>query len=119
MTDTILVINAGSSSLKFSLFSCDDGDLQQLYRGSITGIGTHAEFTVKDVQGQLLEHQVLGNTDHEHAFTVLLAWISTHEDGLNLIAAGHRVVHGGSMFTEPTVVDEHILRQLEDRKSVV
>lgn len=113
MTDTILVINAGSSSLKFSLFSCDDSDLQLLFRGSITGIGTHAEFTVKDPQDASLEHQVLGNTDHEHAFTVLLAWISQHEDGLNLVAAGHRVVHGGMMFTEPMVIDEHAIRQLE------
>ncbi len=113
MTDTILVINAGSSSLKFSLFACDDGDLQPLYRGSITGIGTRAEFTAKDIQGHILTHQELGNTDHEHAFTVLLAWISQHEDDLNLIAAGHRVVHGGTMFTEPTVIDEHVIRQLE------
>lgn len=113
MTDAILVINAGSSSLKFSLFACDDGDLQLLYRGSITGIGTHADFVAKDIQGNVLTHQELDNTGHEHAFTVLLAWISQHEDDLNLIAAGHRVVHGGTMFTEPTVIDEHVIRQLE------
>ena len=113
MTDTILVLNAGSSSLKFSLFACDDGDLQQLYRGSITGIGTRAEFTVKDIQGVVLTQQDLGDIHHESAFTVLLEWISQHEDGLNLISVGHRVVHGGVMFTEPTVIDERVIRQLE------
>lgn len=113
MSDAILVINAGSSSLKFSLFACDDSDLQLLYRGSIMGIGSHADFVAKDTQGNILTHQELGNTGHEHAFTVLLAWISQHEDDLNLIAAGHRVVHGGTMFTEPTVIDEHVIRQLE------
>jgi len=113
MTDTILVLNAGSSSIKFSLFACDDGDLQQLYRGSITGVGTRAEFTVKDTQGTMLTQQDLGNIHHEPAFTVLLEWISQHENGLNLIAVGHRVVHGGVTFTEPTVVDEHVIRQLE------
>jgi len=44
---------------------------------------------------------------------VLLEWISQHEDGLNLISVGHRVVHGGVMFTEPTVIDERVIRQLE------
>jgi len=113
MTDTILVLNAGSSSIKFSLFACNDGDLQQLYRGNITGVGTRAEFTVKDTQGTILTQQDLGNTHHEPAFTVLLEWISQHENGLNLMAVGHRVVHGGVMFTEPTVIDEHVIRQLE------
>ncbi len=113
MTDTILVLNAGSSSIKFSLFACDDGDLQQLYRGSITGVGTRAEFTVKDTQGTMLTQQDLGNIHHEPAFTVLLEWISQHENGLNLIAVGHRVVHGGVTFTEPTVIDEHVIHQLE------
>jgi acetate kinase len=113
MTDTILVLNAGSSSLKFSLFACDDGDLQQLYRGSITGIGTRAEFTVKDIQETVLTQRDLGDIHHESAFTVLLEWISQHEDGLNLISVGHRVVHGGVMFTEPTVIDERVIRQLE------
>jgi acetate kinase len=113
MTDTILVLNAGSSSIKFSLFACDDGDLQQLYRGSITGVGTRAAFTVKDTQGTVLTQQDLGNIPHEPAFTVLLEWISQHENGLNLMAVGHRVVHGGVMFTEPTVIDERVIRQLE------
>jgi len=61
----------------------------------------------------MLTQQDLGNIHHEPAFTVLLEWISQHENGLNLIAVGHRVVHGGVTFTEPTVVDEHVIRQLE------
>jgi acetate kinase len=113
MTDTILVLNAGSSSIKFSLFSCDEGDLQQIYRGSITGIGSRAEFTVKNTHGEILTQQDLDNILHEPAFEILLSWISQHEDGLNLIAVGHRVVHGGMMFTEPTVIDDHVIRQLE------
>ncbi|MEZ5672490.1 MAG: acetate/propionate family kinase [Thiotrichaceae bacterium] len=113
MTDTILVLNAGSSSIKFSLFACDDGDLHQIYRGSITGIGSRAEFTVKHTQGDILTQQDLGEIQHEAAFNVLLSWISQHEDGLNLISVGHRVVHGGVMFTEPTVIDDRIIRQLD------
>lgn len=113
MTDTILVLNAGSSSIKFSLFACDDGDLHQIYRGSITGIGTSAEFMVKHAQGDILKQQDLGKISHETAFSILLSWISQHEDGLNLISVGHRVVHGGMMFTEPTVIDDLIIRQLD------
>jgi len=112
--NAILVINAGSSSIKFSLFACEQaGDLALVYRGGIAGIGTHPHFVAKDAAGKTLTEQDLGNADHEGAFSVLLEWLESHDDSLNLTAVGHRVVHGGIDFSVPVRVTADITRQLE------
>jgi acetate kinase len=109
MSDAILVINAGSSSVKFSLFS---SALDLVYRGAITGIGTEAQFSVKNAQGNALTVSPLGNADHQQAFSVLLDWLAQQEDDLDVVAVGHRVVHGGVTFKAPVRVDDAVFAQL-------
>ncbi|OUD11740.1 acetate/propionate family kinase [Thioflexithrix psekupsensis] len=109
MSDAILVINAGSSSVKFSLFS---SELDLVYRGAITGIGTEAQFSVKNAQGETLTVNPLGDADHQRSFSVLLDWLAQQEDDLDVVAVGHRVVHGGVTFKAPVLVDDAVFAQL-------
>ena len=120
MTDVILVVNAGSSSIKFSMFALDQrGDSLALrYHGQIEGIGSEARFLAVDADGRrVADHAVagprVGGGDHETALSALLEWIAGHTDGLRVVAVGHRVVHGGEQFAAPVVVDAAILDQLE------
>jgi len=116
MSHAILVINAGSSSIKYSLFAVTErqpSELQLVYHGSIAGIGTQPHFVVNDAQGHILVKQTLAVADHEHAFAVFLDWMEKREDGLDLAVVGHRVVHGGGIFTAPVQISETVLDQLE------
>ncbi len=113
MIDAILVVNAGSSSIKFSLFSCQH-QLELVYHGGITGIGTYPLFKAEDVRTQNLTKQdLLAGADHEAAFSVMLDWLEQQDDGLNLIAIGHRMVHGGTKFIQPEKVTEQLITDLE------
>lgn len=121
MTDVILALNAGSSSLKFSLFVPGEGmdTLSLLYRGGVEGIGGEPRFLVEDSTGQrlvderLATQKTVGQRGHEEALAMLLEWIEGHEAGLTLIGAGHRVVHGGTAFVAPVLVDAGVIEQLE------
>lgn len=117
MTDTILVINAGSSSIKCSLFATPAASglpLTMAYHADITGIGTQPRIVAKDANGNRLIQQELGPAaNHEKALAVLLEWLETTEAGLNLVAVGHRVVHGGTIFTAPVCLTTDIFQQLE------
>ncbi len=112
-SNAILVVNAGSSSIKCSLFaSRENATLERVYQIDITGIGTQASFLVKDVMGAHLIKDYLGTTTHENAFSVLLDWIAQRQD-INLVAAGHRIVHGGIKFTAPVLTNDDIIHELE------
>jgi acetate kinase len=118
MNEVILALNAGSTSLKFSLFATmrDTDSLSFLYRGGIEGLGSETRFLVYNAMGQRQEDEQLtakAAISHEDALNVLLEWIERHEDGLRLIAAGHRVVHGGTLFSAPVLVDVAVLTYLE------
>ena len=120
MTDVILVLNAGSSSIKFSMFVVDSGGqhLALRYRGAIDGIGSDPRFVVADTEGRRVVDQALvgrriGTGDHEGLLPVLHEWIAGHTDHLRVVAVGHRVVHGGEQFAEPVLVDDAILHQLD------
>ncbi len=113
MNNAILVLNAGSSSLKFSLFHCHElTDLSIIYQGHLAGIGSHPHFTVKDTKKQLLLSQSLPIADHAQALTILLDWLAQHSTEFTLIAAGHRVVHGGALFCSPVSIDATVVEQL-------
>jgi acetate kinase len=120
MTVGILALNAGSSSLKFSLFATSgerDG-LSLVYRGGIEGIGRAALLRVYAARGKPFDDerfpsQAVTVFNHEEALGVLLGYIETHETELDLIAVGHRVVHGGILFSDPVLVDAAVISQLE------
>jgi acetate kinase len=120
VTDVILVLNAGSSSVKFSTFAVDERgrDLALRYRGAIDGIGSDPRFVVVDAGGRRMVDQAVaarrvGAADHEGLLPLLHEWIAGHADQLRVVAVGHRVVHGGEQFAAPVMLDDMILDQLE------
>jgi acetate kinase len=116
MTDAILVLNAGSSSIKFSLFACPQSaqPLTLIYKGAMTGIGTDAKFKATDAQSNVLSEQNLGSAHHDETLSVLLDWVESHGDGMNIVAAGHRVVHGGGVYSVPVQVSPEVFKRLEE-----
>jgi acetate kinase len=114
--DVILVINAGSSSVKFSVFAVSGHTLSQICRGSIEEIHANPRFRVKHPSGELLdekhwpEGECLG---HGGAVTFLFDWLREHSAGYTPIAVGHRIVHGGSQYTAPVRVDDEVIANLE------
>jgi acetate kinase len=111
MTSIILVINTGSSSVKFSLFE-NDSDLKLLSGGAITGIGGRAVFSGGDNKSDL----PTGIT-HEDALRYILVWIKEQKQGTPAMAV-HRVVHGGVLFKNPVRVTAAIMAQLRGLNSL-
>jgi acetate kinase len=115
MTPALLILNAGSSSLKFAVYRADPtDDLQAVYRGLFEEIGRNGRFKVFHAPdaGGLID-QTVAATDHEQALHHLLDWLDTRHPGLSFRAAGHRVVHGGAEYIHPIRVDEQVLAKLE------
>jgi acetate kinase len=115
VTGAILVLNAGSSSIKFSLFPGDEEPVRQdlICEGELEDIGHQVHFTVKDAKGTILiNEQLPGCNTHEDALSVLLNWLKGAFPHADLIAAGHRVVHGGSLYFGPVRIDETVIAEL-------
>jgi acetate kinase len=117
MTDVILVLNAGSSSLKFSAFRAGSGDDRLLVRGQVEGIGTAPRFVLHGAQGEAIEEQSLAcgdaGGDHEQALDLVLERCQKQLGRNRLVAVGHRVVHGGVTFAAPVRIDAAVLATLE------
>ncbi len=116
MTSGIVVLNAGSSSLKCSLYAVADRDPALVWRALVDGLGTpHARFEARDANGVgIAEHRwPEGATpSHEAAVHDLLAFLRA-SGGPAPAAVGHRVVHGGTRFAEPVRVDDAVLAVLD------
>ena len=114
MSDAILTLNAGSSSIKFALFARGaEIPRQPELVGQIDGIGAAgqaAHLKVKDAAGQALDDSDLqldvpGLTPHQAALRLLVDWLHGHEAGWRIAGVGHRVVHGAQKFSQPVVLD--------------
>ena len=118
MTDTILVFNAGSSSIKFALFAADERVAAPLIRGKIAGIKRAPDFTARDADGNDLAEDGLAEIDpsasHGELTIRLLDWLRDHDHGTTIVAAGHRVVHGGRRCNGPVVVDADAMAGMEE-----
>ncbi len=113
MKSVVLIINAGSSSIKFAIFTAVQ--LNCLYRGQIQGIGINdgCYFTLQDQTDKDSQSKQQINADnHQHALEIIIQWLTEHQKGFDLQAVGHRIVHGGNQFTEPVVIDEDVIRHL-------
>jgi acetate kinase len=118
----ILVLNAGSSTLKFSLFAAAqiDSGLELICRGSIEGIGSETgRFHARDKNSNAIENKTLRGLRgpvlrHEGALERLGVWLEERGLGGTLSAVGHRVAHGGEHFAGPVQINEAVLEQLED-----
>jgi acetate kinase len=116
VTAAILVLNAGSSSIKFALYpsSGDDGEETALFHGEIDGIGHSARLTARDASGKsVADTTIKSPATHHDALSMLLEWIAGHSGGVELTAAGHRVVHGGREFTRPVGLTPDVMEKLE------
>jgi acetate kinase len=115
VSDPILVVNAGSSSIKFSLFEGHVRPSRQdiICDGECDGIGHRVHFTAKNGAGaSLVDKQLAEGTTHEDALATLLHWLEAHFKDQRLVAAGHRVVHGGSLYTAPVRIDASVIAEL-------
>src|SRR5262249_26394595 len=116
MKDYAIVLNAGSSSLKFCVFHKPPSDAWRLEsRGQIEGIGTAPKFSAKDGSDQRLDDRAIdikSVRDGDTALDTLTAWLRSTYDESRLLGVGHRVVHGGQRFRGPTIVTPEVLAEL-------
>src|SRR5262245_47789672 len=113
MDDYALVLNAGSSSLKFCVFERPPAENWHLEaRGQIEGIGTSPRLSVKDENGASLANQDVAARDGREAIDALAAWLRSKYGGSRVLGVGHRVVHGGARFKAPTILNAEVLREL-------
>jgi acetate kinase len=116
MTDAILVLNAGSSSLKFAVYPDSKGTPSPILRGKIAGIGTDPVFVARDGKGVAVAAQgllPLNRTVNRDALVpALLDWVRDHGAGVTLQAVGHRVVHGGRNHAGPARVTDRLMAEL-------
>jgi len=120
----ILVLNAGSSSLKFQLIDTDgaaiaDSRDRRLARGVVERIGGQAIVTLHGTNGHAAK-STAPIRDHAAAVEHVIAWLTSADSGVEIDsvgqieAVGHRVVHGGEQFTHSTRIDDAVRRELED-----
>jgi acetate kinase len=111
MGKCIIVVNAGSSSIKFSIF--DAHDPYKLYaKGGITNVTQMPQFKVMDAQGIILHQEIYSTKGYEFSVNQLFKWIKESHFG-QIVAIGHRVVHGGDRFFEPVMIDKNTLALLK------
>jgi acetate kinase len=125
--DAVLVLNAGSSSLKFTLFDADHGTLRECVRGQVEGFGAALRFKARFADGRP-EVSVDGglpgaSSDRvphhaSEALDGLWRWVEAQLQGRRLVGVGHRVVHGGTAFSAPVRVDRPTLAALQQLVSL-
>lgn len=115
MAEHLLVLNAGSSSLKFAAYTLANEVSAARFAGQVEGIGAATHFIARDAQGtRLAERQFEANAaiDHAGAVGLVIEWLERAMDGGIVTAVGHRVVHGGAHFAAPVRLDDSILAEL-------
>lgn len=116
---SLLIINAGSSSLKFAVFNLPlTEDSPSVFRGQVDGIGAEAKFVVKDIDdNKILDTEIPKSAnsslevEHQAALDTLLAWLD--DQHVELAAVGHRVLQGGEQYNAPVVVTPEVFKVLE------
>ena len=112
----ILTINAGSSSIKFALFPLSQTISPEAeVSGQIDGIGADVtKLIAKNRDGEKIADQVIAGekVSHDLAFDALLKWFQATQSGWQIVAVGHRVVHGGERYSKPTLIDDVVLGHL-------
>jgi acetate kinase len=116
MTAAILVINAGSSSIKFAAYTGGGEAPELAVKGQLQGIGSDPSFVMKNAHGEIVdEHDEWprGSTlDHAGAIDFILKRLREKQPEVEVVAAGHRVVHGGLAYDRPVRIDGSVLEAL-------
>lgn len=116
MTDAVLTLNAGSSSIKFSLFEVGDTDTLSLAsHGQVDGIGSSPWFLALDPAGRTLDERRWSDPDQDFQslLDTVMAFCEGHLGADTLIAVGHRVVHGGADHYRPERITAELLAALD------
>ena len=116
MSDLVLVINAGSSSIKFSLFETSKTDPVVLFKGQMEGLYVEPKFSAKDADDNKVANETLpadAPKSHDYALRYMLEWLQTRIAGRSIAVIGHRVVHGGTTYSKPVLVTADVIKGLE------
>ncbi|PWS35703.1 acetate kinase [Falsiroseomonas bella] len=118
MQGVVLVLNAGSSSLKFAVFETAEGRLAPLGAGQVEGIGATPRFVAKDAAGRPVAAPSWdaggAPANHAAALDAIIAWLEPALQGRPVAAIGHRVVHGGPEHAAPVPIDLHVMAELQE-----
>ncbi|VEH31111.1 Acetate kinase (Acetokinase) [Legionella sainthelensi] len=112
MNKFILVINSGSSSIKFSLFACDKQGLNLYYHGQIQDLYESPQINIFNASQAQVLNQVITTQGHEAGLKILFNWLDDLSDSITLTAVGHRVVHGGTFFSNPTLITDEVMQKI-------
>jgi acetate kinase len=113
--DTILVVNAGSSSVKFQIFGIETSAPGRLIKGQLEGIGTRPRLAASATDKSSLidkTYRPAEVADVPAAMAAVASWLRETQR-FNLLAVGHRVVHGGPQYNRPIVIDQAVVAKLE------
>jgi acetate kinase len=117
MTDAVLVVNSGSTSLKFGAYAARGGEAPPLLcRGVVDSMTSDPHFVAKAPDGKPIDAHEWGEgqaIDHKLALNFIIEWLKRHEADIKVIAAGHRVVLGGTRFGGPVVITAEVLDYLD------
>jgi acetate kinase len=119
--NALLVVNSGSSSVKFQVFRADRGrGLERVIKGQMSGIGVQPRLRAEDVEGRVLLDRTFENAEISEvgaALEIVSRWLRDQYSS-SPVAIGHRVVHGGADYSAPVVVDREVLARLEKLSSL-
>src|SRR5262249_12496602 len=116
MNRALFVVNAGSSSIKFKLYRVLDDDIELVLSGALDGIGSKPRLKARDHDGKVLVErafpaaEVSSPSQAQHA---VADWLTAQIKDYALVGIGHRVVHGGSVYSQPVPVGGDVLARLD------
>jgi acetate kinase len=113
MSNAILTLNAGSSSLKFALFDIADGGVRLSVKGEAEKLDSTPHFMAEDAGGKSLADESWPDTSFDAVIGKILDWAISHLGRDQLVAVGHRMVHGGPDHTQPERVTPDLLNALD------
>ena len=114
----ILVLNSGSSSIKFKVYREENNELNEIASGIVEKIGEEISYIkYKSIKGEIRYNEIVKN--HEEGLKHIINVLTDKEKGVienlkEIVGVGHRVVHGGDKIWEPTVIDEYVEKVIEE-----
>lgn len=114
MSELILVINSGSSSVKFQVFAYE-ASLSLLAKGKVSNLGSTPSFSALSALHPDQETKKTCSIDfnHEDATHLIIKWIKEHQANYTIKIAVHRIVHGGELFTKSIIITNQVIKQLK------
>ena len=117
MSDALVVINAGSTSVKFGAYAIvGQATLTLIAQGEVSGMEAAPQFVAKSAAGKQLDAHQFGKgrgIDHQTALHFVITWLEKNIADMKVVAAGHRIVLGGTRFEAPVLIDADVLAYLD------